>query len=228
MRILFMHHGPLDASRQGSLVRGWAESLAAAGHEARVLLVDHRRDARESFATRSVVCHADDPTADLKFGVPSFRREARPPASIPFRSLSNDQLRAYRDQMRRYLDTEVDQFDPHVVHAQHVWIGAQLALETGVPYVASGWHAELEEYGIDDRFRHWAEQAAENAARILAEDEALSQALAMTFELPTERLLVTTPEMLASDKTASQTARTVAAQQLAEIYQTVLDDRFGH
>jgi hypothetical protein len=125
------------------------------------------------------------------------------------------------------LDAEVDQFDPHIVHAQHVWVGAQLALETGVPYVASAWSVELAEYDREARYRRWVEQAAENAARVLAEDEIVMQRFATTFELPSDQLRAMTPEMLASDQPNASSARSTAARQFIEIYQGVLDDRFG-
>lgn len=227
MRILFMHHGPLDVSRPGRLLRSWTQALVEAGHEVRALLVtDHRRPLGP-LAARTVVCNGSDPTADLPFGVPSFAVEACPPASIPFGSLDEEQLRAYRDQLRRYLDAEVDQFDPHVVHAQHVWIGAQLALETGVPYIVSAWSVELAEYDREARYRRWVEQAAENAARVLAEDETLKHRVATTFELSPDQLLTMTDEMLASDQPEAIGAPGTAARQFIEIYQSVLDDRFG-
>ena len=166
--ILFLHHFPLEESAVGELVRQWARALISAGHDARLLIVDTLRRESEPSAIDRVVCSANDPGADLPFDLPRFSSTPEASHGATFHQLSTEQLTQYRDQFRRHLDVQVDRFNPHVLHAQHIWLHGQLAVETGVPYVLNGWGPELSEFDRDERYRAFADQAATNAGRILA------------------------------------------------------------
>jgi hypothetical protein len=186
MRILFTHHFPLGTSDAGHLVRGWALALVASGHEARLLIVDDQSPSDEPLDIERVVCRADTSAADLgaadlPFDVPRFSTPRSEQEAFAFSMLSAGQLAQYRDQLRRHLDRQIDRFDPHVIHAQHIWVQGQLALETGVPYVLNAWGPELIEYQRDDRFRLLADQAAENAGRILVPHESLLRQVVEMF-----------------------------------------------
>jgi hypothetical protein len=179
MRILLLHHFPLEEGPVGPWVERWGRALVAAGHEVRALVVDQKRRAGERLCVRPVVCSAVETAADLPFALPQFG-SSTPAGGLTFASLSDQQIAAYRDALRRHLDAEVNSFDPHVIHAQHIWIGGQLALETGVPYVLNAWGPELADYAADARYHRWVDQAAENAGQILVPDRTiLEQVVAM-------------------------------------------------
>jgi hypothetical protein len=171
----------------------------------------------ESFPLRAVICRADDPQADLPFALPGFT--AATPAGVLFADLTDEQLAAYREELRRQIDIEVAHFDPHVMHSQHVWIEGQLALETGVPYVLTAWGPELACAAADPRYRTLAEQAAENASRIVVGHASLGNQLAATFESISERVLVV-PEIADHHGTS-------ASDRMADIYRAVFQQRFG-
>jgi hypothetical protein len=227
MRVLFLHHFPLEQSEAGQLVQQWSRALMAAGHEIRCLVVDEQRRGSESFAIERVVCRAGDAAADLPFAIPQFSTLAREGRDLKFSALSDHQLSKYRDQLRRRIDGQIERFDPHVIHAQHIWVLGQLALETGVPYVLNASAHELADYAHDDRYRILADQAAENAGRILATSEAVLRRVVATFELAADRASLMPPELNPGSSTLSDGADTRAADRLAAIYQQVLDQRFG-
>ncbi len=231
MRILLVHHFPLQQSAPGQLARQWALALNAAGHEARLLIVDSdlidpNSGQRDEISIARIVCRKDDPRADLPFDVPYFERCAAA-GQATFGGLSDSQLAAYRDRLRRHLDREIDSFDPHLIHAQHVWVLGQLALETGVPYVLNAWGPELIDYASDPRYRALADQAAENAGRILVPDEGILRQVVDTFESAAERTLLLTHELDLREPSPSVTARAAACDGLLALYQAVLDERFG-
>ena len=153
MRVLVTHHFPFDACASGRYSHELAASLLAAGHEVRCLIVDAVGNGSEPFPVRRMVCRALDPLADLPFDVPCFASE--PLGSQTFEGLSSQQLADYREKFRRLLDREVEDFDPHLIHAQHIWVQGQLALETGVSYLLTAWGAELASYEADPRYRGW-------------------------------------------------------------------------
>jgi hypothetical protein len=209
----------------GRLVSHWAQALAATGDEVRLLVVDEEHRFGESLAVSRVVC-GDDPNADLPFALPRFHASPEANEHPVFASLSNPQLAQYRERLRRRLDALVMHFDPHVIHVQHVWVIGQLALETGVPYVLSAWGPELVDSQSDERYRVLAEQAAENASRIVAADEATKQRVEALFDRAADRTIVM-PDELRLGEAGDAAASEAAARRLRELYQTVLDERFG-
>jgi hypothetical protein len=227
MRILLMHQSPLAQSEAGRLVEQWSLGLAAAGHEARLLVVDDRAGDDGSRGVERIVCRDGDANADLPFDVPRFGA-ADAHRRLTFRAMSDQQLAQYRERLRRRLDLLVDRFDPHVIHAQHIWVQAQLGLETGVPYVLNAWDDELIDYRADARFQGLANQAAENASRILVPDEAMSRRVARLFETAGERMHVMSADLMLRDSADPASARVEAAGRLVTIYQKILDERFGN
>ncbi|MEX0977449.1 MAG: glycosyltransferase [Pirellulales bacterium] len=226
MRVLLTHHFPLKQSESGWLVWHWAWALAAAGDEVRLLIVDHQHQFGEPLGIERVVC-GDDPNADLTFPLPRFSTATEGDHCPVFSSLSNEQLGQYRECLRRRLDAQILQFDPHVIHAQHVWVLGQLALETGVPYLLNAWGPELVDCRFEARYRTLAEQAAENASRILAVDDAAQREVAALFESASDLTTELPPPLRLCGPKASEAARIAAGRQLHSLYQAVLDARFG-
>ncbi len=163
MRVLLTGHFALDAWPLGWWMRDLGQALRRAGHEVRGLLVaSEEKPGDEPFPTARVVCRAGDAGADVDFAPPCFGSEGG--SSQTFETLSDEQVRRYRDAWRRRLDHEVDRFDPHVIHAVHLWWDAQLALETGVPYVVSAWSAELTACADQPRAPRYATSGRQTAS----------------------------------------------------------------
>lgn len=126
-----------------------------------------------------------------------------------FAALSDKELAQHRGVLRQALDDEVHRFHPHLIHVQHLWLFAHLALESGAPYVVEVFGPEL---AHDRRVRHLIEQAAENAGRLFVSHEGLRTELHDRFELAPERILGTMP----------------TAASMASVYEAMLIERFGH
>jgi hypothetical protein len=225
MRILLAHHFPLRQSEPGRLVWQWASALDAAGDQVRLLVVDDEHRFGEPLAIERVVC-GDDPNADLTFKLPHFSTPPETSDGLLFAALSNAQLAQYRERLRRRLDAQILRFDPHVIHVQHVWVLGQLALETGVPYVLSAWGPELVDCQRDERYGALAAQAAENAGRIMAADEATKRQVESLFDGAAERTIVM-PDELRRNSAGDAEASRASAATLHALYQAVLDERFG-
>jgi len=67
-----------------------------------------------------------------------------------------------------------------------------------------------------------ADQAAENAGRILVPDEALARQVGERFESAADRLLIMPQELMRDTAEPSKISELLVA-----VYQTVLDERFG-
>jgi hypothetical protein len=213
MRILITHPIPLDDCPSGQAVRRLAGALRSAGHDVHLFVVAARDAAAgEASAIRTVTCRRGDLKAELDFDVPGF--ESVPPAGRTFGDLTDEQLARYRETLRQALDREVDQFDPQVVHVEYAWLQGQLVLETGVPYVVRLWGPELTSCAGAPRIRALAQQAAENAGRVIVAGAAQAEAARRAFDLAAERIVVLPP----GDPDAETFVR---------LYRTVLEERFG-
>jgi hypothetical protein len=213
MRILLTHHFPVALGNVGRYVADLAQALQAGGHEVRMIAVGDGTPLT-TVALRIVSCLQQDSQSYLPFDVPWFGIEPEGPRT--FEQLTSDELATYRNVLRRDLDAEVEAFDPQIIHAQHVWLWGQLALESGVPYVLSAWGPELVARARDDRYRPFADQAAENAGRIFVPDEHVRREVLNSFDDVAERTVLL-PDSVDADVITA----------LAAHYQTVLDDRFG-
>ena len=212
MRVLLTHHFPLQQGTVGQYVVDLARALQADEHEVRIVAIGHS-PALKGLSVRSIACREEN-GAGLSFDVPWFGIE--PEGDLTFERLSSDEFTSYRDQLRRELDAEVEDFDPQIIHAQHVWLWAQLALETGVPYVVNAWGPEFVSRARDDRYRPLADQAAENASRLFVPDEHVRREVLNTFEDLAQRTILL-PAIADSSLVAA----------LMQHYLTVLEDRFG-
>ena len=188
MRVLLTSHFSLSQFGSGVQARDLAVGLLAAGHEVHCLSVSNVPEQGFSFPVRTIVCSPDISDADLTFPVPDFYRRGQ--SSFLFGDLSDEQLSRYREVFRQRLDEEVDRFNPHVIHGQHIGVQGELILETGVPYVLTAHAAELCSLSEDARLEPLAIQAAENAGRILVGSEQLRTRLLSRFTDVAERTVV--------------------------------------
>jgi hypothetical protein len=214
LRILLTHHFPLDWPAQGQNVGLLAGQLRQRGHEVRCLVVDRGRPHADDDFVRRVVCDPDSPTAELKFQLPTFDSDGSRGelGTTSFLALSDSELTAYRDVLREALDDEVADFNPHIIHGQHIWIQGHLALEAGVPYLLTAWGPELDAQARDSRYGRYAQEAAENAGLIIVPDELAHRAVTAAFGELDHRV------RLVSDS---------GPERLEGLYDDVLRARFG-
>lgn len=207
MRVLLTSHQPFHQGIGGTNVFRLFERLTAAGHDVRVFLAGALRETKCD--ARTIVCSSNDPAADYPYDLPTLYAIPFERGSFP--SLSDDRLGEYREALRVGFDEEIDYFDPHIVHVQHLWIDGHLALESGAPYVASAYAQELGASDADGRFSRYVRETAENAGRILVGDSWLARQLERRFELAPDRF----------------TKSDLSVDELLGVYRAVSEARFG-
>ncbi|HUY35515.1 MAG TPA: glycosyltransferase [Pirellulales bacterium] len=215
MRILLANHAPFDAPEAGPQTRELADRWREVGERARCLIVDRGDGGQDGLDVQRVRCRPDDPRADLPFDVPCLTNHAE--GGPTFSDLTDHQVARYRDALRRALDTEIAGFNPHVIHVQHIWLTAHLALEAGVPYVLTAYGPELAAYQADPRFRRFADEAAENAGRIVAASDAVRRQVIATFGYLDGRIV----------QPPASEPKPVGLNFLRTLYHAVLIERFG-
>ncbi len=191
LRILLAHHASLDDGASGQNTRRLFDELRQHGHLVRLITIGDPRSALSNDHRTIAARKGFDPVGDRE-------------------------LFDYRDQLRDVLDAEIRDFDPHVVHAQHAWLFAHMALEAGVPYVVTVWPEELEAVARDERFHRIAHESAENAGRLIVAD-------AFTRQHASELFAAVDPErfvVLGDDDPAW-------LDRVLQAYHTTLTNRFG-
>jgi hypothetical protein len=220
MRILFASHLPPNDPGAGRLMLATLAKLRAAGHDARALAVCSDPSAVDVPYVRRILCHPEYRGAPIHFFAPTF--DAASSAGPSFTQMTDRQLSDYRDILRIEFDREIDLYDPHVVHAQQLWLFAHLALESGVPYVASTTGEELELGAGDVRYRRYIVEAAENAGRILAHsDPAFAEVQSLVGDLEGRLRRSPLPDL---DEAAGETWWW---QSLPATYRETFVERFG-
>jgi hypothetical protein len=207
MRILVTTHRRPDASAAGRWTTAAVAALRGAGCAVRLLFADG--EAAAGPHEHVVRC---GPAGELPFAPPDFTPAA---GDGSFAGLDDGQVAAYREVLRSHLDQEVDRFNTHLVHCQHAWILSQLVMEAGVPYVVSVWGDELAAYEASARCRALADQAVENAGRLLFGSLAVRRAVPASWEVEAQRC-----QVLEADAPPS-------AESLLSIYRQLLVERFG-
>ncbi len=220
MRILLANDSPLDRDSSSAATFARAQALRTAGHDVHAVLIDHVIARDVDFPARRLVCSRDDARAELSMAAPGFTGEST------FAAQSTAETAVYREALRRMLDTEIDAFDPQIIHCEHLWLLAHLALESGVPYVVTARDDELATYDIDPRWERIVSEAAENAGRVIVGDPPLAQRVRERFG-DLEGHIVVAPDIagIGSENPAGASADVASA--VTALYAEVLDERLG-
>lgn len=181
MKVLMINHFPLEGSGSGTYTKNLATQLAKLGHEVCVVLPVNTAEFPRYDGVRLhpvFFTNPDDPHATsadaLPFNFPCFT--THPVSTVAFDDLSDEQMRAYLAAFHEAIDDEVRDFEPDVVHGQHVWALPSLAADCGVPLVLTAHGTDLMGYDKWPEMRHFAETAMDAARKVIcisADNEAL-------------------------------------------------------
>lgn len=172
MRILIVNTVPFIGTGSGTFTLSVAKTLVSQKHEVCVLLPYHRRyhpEAQFPFHLRTIVFSNgsnQNESPDVNFNFPVFT--THPHTAITFGDLSVAQRVEYESVWGCALQEAIAEFQPDVIHAQHVWITAFCASFTSIPYVISVHGTDLMGYDSFPEFRNWAERAVKHTSRLIA------------------------------------------------------------
>ena len=172
MKILMINHFPLEGSGSGTYTKNLATQLAKLGHEVCVILPENTVDIPQYEGVRLhpvYFTNPDDPTATdagaLPFNFPCFT--THPVSVVAFKDLSSEQMKGYLAEFQQALNEEVRNFQPDVIHGQHVWALPSLAAGYDIPLVLTAHGTDLMGYDKWPEMRHFAETAMEAARKVI-------------------------------------------------------------
>lgn len=130
---------------------------------------------------------------------------------------------SFRALLRNWLDIEIRDFDPQIVHVHGLGVLGHLALESGAPYVVSVFANELSRPPGDTVWHQQTQEAIENAGYVIVDGDESRRAVEVRFG-EVQGLAV------ATGMAATTTEAELSAQQLEwlwEVYQVVVARRSG-
>lgn len=172
MRILLVNHFPLEGSGSGTYTMNTAQHLAKRGNRVCVVFPENKPPAPlGSVDLRPVYfTAADDSTTPqpgaLPFNFPCFTTHPR--SLTTFDDLTEEQLAQYLDAFTDAIAEAVRDFRPDIIHAQHVWLLADVAAKTGVPTILTAHGTDMMGYRKWPRFRNIADDAVARCRGIIA------------------------------------------------------------
>lgn len=171
MRILLVNHFPLEGSGSGTYTLNLAQHLAKRGNQVCVVLPENREPSPlEGVELRPVYFTPDTgaaPAPDaLPFNFPCFTTHPR--SLTAFGDLTDEQLDQYLAAFTAAIDEAVRVFRPDIIHAQHVWLLADVAARTGMPTVLTAHGTDMMGYRKWPQLRPMADEAVQLCRRIIA------------------------------------------------------------
>ncbi|MCD4820324.1 MAG: glycosyltransferase family 4 protein [Candidatus Cloacimonetes bacterium] len=167
MRILLINHFPLQGSGSGIYTLNIASELIKLNHEVFVIDIDNVLDTNNySFRRRTIMCDKSiNKDADLPFNFPCFTTHPR--SLKTYYDLSDHEIEEYIATFQRTTDEICQDFQPDLIHAQHLWITPYVAAKTGIPFVITVHGTDLMGFEKDERYHKFVFEAAEKAKYII-------------------------------------------------------------
>ncbi|MFW6035094.1 MAG: glycosyltransferase family 4 protein [Halothermotrichaceae bacterium] len=156
MKILLVNHFPLHGSGSGVYTKNIAQKLVEKGHQVRVIVVANEYSSGYDFKVKTIPYY--------KF--PCFT--THPESSKKFSDLSRQEMNDYLNKFKTTILKETDDFQPDIIHCQHIWVAPYAALKTNVPYIITAHGTDIKGYKKYRSYRNMALRAASGAERIIA------------------------------------------------------------
>jgi len=190
MRILLTNHFPLEGSGSGIYTQNVARELTKKGHEALVITPAHEEQTGFPFEVITILFSPDNtPETDaerLPFNFPCFT--THPLSTTTYADLSTEQSQAYVDAFRAATAEAVAEWEPDVIHAQHLWVTGYAAHETPVPYVVTAHGTDLMGIRKYEAWRDIALEGALHASAIIAISKQVAKDTISLYGVSPERI----------------------------------------
>jgi glycosyltransferase involved in cell wall biosynthesis len=190
MKILLINHFPLQGSGSGIYTMNIAQELVKEGHEIFVIDIDNELDDTQyPFIRKTILCdNSVNDNPDLNFNFPCFTTHPR--STKTYYDLSDEELDAYVKKFVEITWEVVADFQPDIIHAQHLWITPYAALQSGIPYIITVHGTDLMGFKKDKRFHKYALDGAFNAKRIITISRQVHSDTLELFKLPESKLFL--------------------------------------
>lgn len=189
MKILLINHFPLEGSGSGVYTKNLAEQLVQFGNEVMVIYPEHYITEYDSFSSLPVIFLSEQynrgDAVDLMYDIPCFT--SHPRSHNTFYNLSDEQIVEYINAFTRVTEKAVCEFEPDIIHAQHLWLTPYVAGKFNVPYVITAHGTDLKGFVKDARYHEYALEGAERAKLVITISKQVDEEVEKLLKVPNER-----------------------------------------
>ena len=190
MRVLLPNHFPLEGSGSGIYTQNVAREITNKGHEALVITPAHDEQEGFPFEVRTILFTADGAEdiseRRLPFNFPCFT--THPLSTTTFADLDDDQRQAYVQAFQAAIDAAVLDWNPDLIHAQHMWVTGYAALMAKMPYVVTAHGTDLMGFRKYEAWKELALEGTQHAHAIIAISRQVARDTMKLYKIPEERV----------------------------------------
>lgn len=182
MKILLLNHFPLTGSGSGVYTQNIADSLVKDGHEVYIIMPENEtiHSSNKHIHLYPIYFHYKENIKNsLPFNFPCFTTHPR--STLAFTDLTEEQLNLYIKAFDDKIKEIVETVKPDIIHAGHIWILPSLASKYQIPLIITAHGTDLIGYKQSERFRPYAENAAQHAKYIITISEENSNLVKKIF-----------------------------------------------
>ncbi|MEE9512449.1 MAG: glycosyltransferase [Anaerolineales bacterium] len=192
MRILIPNHFPLEGSGSGIYTQNIAREIAKKGHKALAITPAHDEQEGFPFEVRTILFTADGAESEggprLPFNFPCFT--THPLSTATFADLDDDQRQAYVQAFQTAIDAAVLDWNPDLIHAQHLWVTGYAAHRAEMPYVVTAHGTDLMGFRIYEDWKAVALDGAQHAQTVIAISKQVARETIELYGIPDERVRI--------------------------------------
>lgn len=169
MRILLINHFPLVGSGSGVYVMNIAKSLEKKGHDVCIIMPENTTEIMniDNVKIHSVFFKRNEIIeGQLDFNFPCM--DPHPRSDFLFDNMTELQIKQYEEAFRNAIEEELEEFQPDIIHAQHIWIISGLLKDYSIPYIITSHGAEFITYKKTNIFDNYGNNAVDGCKKIIA------------------------------------------------------------
>jgi len=189
MRILLINHFPLEGSGSGIYTQNVADVLLKLGHEVVVIAPDHKQVTNKDFLVRSIIfSNGVNKNFHLPFNFPCFT--THPFSNTTFYELTDTQISDYTNTLLDFIYKAKEDFNPDIIHAQHLWVSSYCAKKTGIPFCTTCHGTDLIGFRKGKRYRNMTIDAVKSASFIIAISNQVKKDILNLFDISDKKIKV--------------------------------------
>lgn len=169
MKVLLINHFPLAGSGSGVYVKNIAENLVKKGHEVCIIMPENTTKIEK---IKNVKIHPvyfkreEIIEGQLEFNFPCM--DPHPRSSFLFEDMTDLQIKQYENAFKKAIEQEIIEFNPDIIHAQHIWIISSVLDEYNIPILITSHGSDIMGYNESDKYHRHFKKAANDCKKIVA------------------------------------------------------------
>lgn len=169
MKILLINHFPLAGSGSGVYVKNIAENLVKKGHEVCIIMPENTTKIKkiENVKIHPVYFKREEIIEEqLEFNFPCM--DPHPRSGFLFEDMTDLQIAQYENAFKKTVEQEIIEFNPDIIHAQHIWIISSVLEEYNIPIIITSHGSDIMGYNESDKYHKHVKKAAKDCKKIIA------------------------------------------------------------